>query len=76
LWIEAADADDASVGWAQAFEDFHGAGLAGAVWTEKAKNFALLDFEADAAEGLHGAVMFGEVMDLDDRSAHGVNGYL
>ena len=76
LRVQAADADDAAVGRAEAFEDFHGAGFAGAVRPQQAKDFAFLDFEADATQGLHGAVVFGQVNNLDDRSAHGANGYL
>ena len=38
--------DDAAVGRAQPFEDFDGAGLAGAVGPEQAENFAFFDSEA------------------------------
>ena len=76
LGIEAADANDPAVGRAKSFEDFDGAGFSGAVGAEKAKNLALLDFEADAAQRLDVAVAFGKVVDLDDGSAHSVNGYL
>ena len=76
LGIEAAHADDASVRRAETFQDFNGAGFASAVWPKQAEDFTLLDFEADATEGLDRAVVLGEVVDLDDRGAHDVNGYL
>ena len=60
--VQSADADDATVGRAQAFQDFDGAGLSGAVRPEQAEYFAFLDLEADAAQGLHVAIALGQVV--------------
>ncbi len=64
LRIEAANADGAAVGTAQALEDFDGGGLAGAVGAEQAEDFALVDAKANAAHGLDVAVVLDQIIYL------------
>ena len=45
-------------------------GLAGAVRAEQAEDFALLHGEAHAPQRFHGAVIFIEIFDLDNRLCH------
>jgi len=68
--IAAADDGGAAVGVAKAFEDFDGAGFAGAVGAEKAKDFAFVDGEADAADGFDVAVAFEEVFHSNNGFGH------
>jgi hypothetical protein len=70
LRVEAANAHSAAVGIAQAFEDFDGSGFAGAIGAEQAKDFAFVNAEADAAHGLHVAVMFHEIVYLQNGFGH------
>src|SRR5262249_8611822 len=70
LRIEAADTDTAAVEIAKAFENFDCGGFSGAVGTEQAKNFALVDVKADAANGFEFAVALDQIFDLDDLFGH------
>ena len=56
--IEAEDGDAAAGAGAEAFEDFDGAGFAGAIGAEEAEDFACLDVEVNAFDGLEIAVGF------------------
>ena len=53
-------------------QDPHRRGLAGAVRTEKAENFAALDAEADVVDGGDAAVLFREVLDLNHEATPNV----
>ena len=64
--IEAANADVAAVWMAQAFENFDGRGLAGAIGAEQAEYFSFFDAEADAAHRVDVAVVFDQIIDLQD----------
>ena len=70
LRIEAANAHAAGVGITQALEDFDGSGFAGAVRAEQAKDFAFVNGEAEAAHGLHIAVMLYEIFYLQNGIGH------
>ena len=70
LRIEAAHADVAAVWIAQTFEDFDGGGLAGAIGAEQAKYFPFVHTEADAAHGLHVAIVFDQIIDLQNGIGH------
>jgi hypothetical protein len=70
LRVKAANADEAAIGIAQAFEDFDGGGLAGAVGAEQAEDFAFCDAEAHAAHGVHIAVVLDEIIYLQDGFEH------
>ncbi len=54
-------------GAGDAEQDLHQGGLAGAVLPEQAVDFALVDLQADALEGLDLAVMLDDIARLDDR---------
>src|SRR5437868_4454620 len=47
-------------------QDFDQRGLAGAVLTQEAENFLLLDLERDSLESLDLAISFGQILGLDD----------
>ena len=66
LRIEATDAHRAPIRQSKAFEHFNGAGLAGAVWAEKAEDFTFLDGEAYAANGVDGTVTLVKVLNFYD----------
>src|SRR3984893_7174613 len=70
LRIETANADVTAVWIAQTFENFDSRGLAGAVGAEQAEYFPFFDAEADAAHGLHVAVVFDQIIDLQDGIGH------
>ena len=70
LRIEAADGDAAAVWGAYAFQNLHRGGLAGAVRAEQSEDFALFHVEADAAHGLHVAVVLDEMLYLQDGIGH------
>src|SRR5260370_4734298 len=61
LRVEAADRNSPTVKIAQAFENFDGGGLAGAVGSEQAENLAFFHIEAAAADGFDVAVTLHEV---------------
>ena len=63
--IAAEDADAAAAARAQAFQDFDGGGLAGAVGAEQAEDFAGAHFEIDALDGGEAAVALFESFYLD-----------
>jgi hypothetical protein len=54
-----------------AFEDLHGAGLAGAVGTEQGEQLATEHLEAKPGEGLAFAVAHPQIADADDGLAWG-----
>ena len=70
LRIEAADVDDAAVGWAQALENLYGAGLPSAIGPQQAEYFSFFDLKTDAPKRLDFAIALGQVVDSDDRHAH------
>jgi len=70
LRIEAANADGPAIGIAQAFEDFDGGGLSRAVGAEQAKDFALVDAEANVAHGLDVAVVLDQIIYLQNGFGH------
>jgi len=70
LRVEAADRNSPTVKIAQAFENFDGGGLAGAVGSEQAENLAFFHIEADAADGFDVAVTLHEVFDLKNGIGH------
>ena len=70
LRIETANAHGAGIGIAQALQDFDGSGFAGAVRAEQAKDFAFVNGEAEAADGLHIAVMLHEIVYLQNGVGH------
>jgi len=65
LGIAPEDGDASAGSWTQSFENFDGGGLAGAVGSEEAEDFAGADFEVDAFDGLEGAVVLFEGFDFD-----------
>ena len=67
LRVDAEDGDAAAVALAVALEDLDRRRLAGAVRAEQAEDLALLDLEADAANGLDLAVRLAQVADGDGR---------
>ena len=56
----AVEGERAGIGGAEAGDEGHGGGLASAVGSEEAKEFAARDVEGDAVEGGEGAVAFGD----------------
>jgi hypothetical protein len=62
--VRTEDADRASVGGGQAFDQFQHGGLAGAVDAQEREDLSGMDGEGDAADGLEGAVPAVEVDDL------------
>ncbi len=65
MGIDAEDFDGTGVGPSNAFEAFHGGGLAGAVGSDEAEDFALGDLEGDVIDDGGFAVSFGEAADAD-----------
>src|ERR1700683_1478253 len=72
-WLHATDGNDPSGRLAQTFQDFDGAGLAGAVGAQEAKDFTFRDFESNAAQGLYVSISLGEIVNFDDRGIHDWN---
>ena len=70
LGIQAADRNAPGVGSSQALHDFHGGGFPSAIGAQQTKNFAFLNVETDASHGLHIAVAFYQVLNLQDRTIH------
>jgi hypothetical protein len=69
--VETTDRDAAAIEIAQALQDFDSRRFSGPVGAEQAEDFAFLDKEADAADGLDVAVALDQVFDLQDRGWHG-----
>src|ERR1700677_5217896 len=68
--IEAADAREAAIRRAHAFQYFHRGGFARAVGAEKAEDFSLFDGKIHAAQSSYGAVILIKALDLDNGFRH------
>ena len=64
--VQAEVADGAAVGQRDADEHLDGGRLAGAVGAEETDDLALGETEGDPVDGLEGAVVLGEVVDVED----------
>jgi hypothetical protein len=75
LGIQAANGHAAAIRVAQTLEDFDGGGFAGAIRPEQAEHLAFLYGKADAAHGVHVAVMLDEIFDFQNGNGHTISGY-
>ena len=70
LRVETANAHGAGIGIAQALQDLDGGGFASAIGAEQAKDFTFVNSEAEAAHGLHIAVVLHEIFYLQNGIGH------
>ena len=68
--VETANAHGAGVRITQALQDLDGGGFAGAIRAEQPKDFAFVNGEAEAAHGLHIAVVLHEIFYLQNGIGH------
>ena len=68
--VEPGDPGVAAGGGQPGGEDAHAGGLAGPVGAEEADEFAGLDLEGDVVHGQDGAVVLGQVLDVDRGRRH------